>query len=165
MATLEGGLRDRMILESVLQQVKADMTTRGWFTLGRDHLPITIVDEYPDEKAEVELNTIAFSMGDSSTRPLELGSNSESLSVPIFIDMFAENDGLGRHVIGDVYSYIQNIGQFNVYDYRQAIPPIEFVIQLGEGSIERTKPTRAVNSWQKHWYVCAFVVLEERSYV
>jgi len=44
MATLEGGLRDRMLLESILQDIKADLVARGWFTLGREHGPITIVE-------------------------------------------------------------------------------------------------------------------------
>ncbi len=162
MATLEGGLRDRMLLESVLQDIKADLVTRGWFDLGREHGAITIVDEYPDDDAEVELNTIAFSLGDTRSTALELGSKAETLFVPIFIDMFAESDGLGRHVIGDIHSHVQSVGQFDVLDYRDATPSMEFRVQLVDGSIERSKPTRAVNPWQKHWHVVAFVVTEER---
>jgi len=163
MATLEGGLRDRMLLESILQDIKADLVARGWFTLGREHGPITIVDEYPDDKAEVELNTIAFSLGDTNSTSTELGSKAETLYVPVFIDMFAENDGLGRHVVGDIHSHVQDVGQFDVLDYRDPSPPVEFRVQLVDGSIERSKPTRAVNSWQKHWHVVGFVVTEERA--
>jgi hypothetical protein len=166
MAALVGGLRDRMLLQSAMSDIVADLTTRGWFNVGRDHKPFTVVDEFPDEKTEVELNTIAFSMGDSNSMAAELGSAAEIIHVPIFVDMFAENDGLGRHVVGDIHEFVKKQGQFEVRDYRvDPTPPTEFIVQLVENSIERSKPTRAVNSWQKHWHVVAFVVTEERSNV
>jgi len=163
MATLVGGLRDRMLLQSVMSDVVDDLTTRGWFNVSREHKAFTVVDEYPDDKDEVELNTISFSLGDSSSTVTELGSKAETIFVPIFVDFFAESDGLGRHVVGDVHEFVQKQGQFDVLDYRQPSPPVEYVVQLVDGTIERSKPTRAVNSWQKHWHTVAFVVTEERS--
>ena len=160
---LEGGLRDRMILESVLRDIEAYLTTLDWFDAGREHKPITIIDEYPAETDEVPLNTMAFSFGDISTVANELGSPSETMYVPIYIDFFAESDGLGRHVIGDIHTHVAKQGQFTVYDYSQAIPPAEFVVQVNDGSIDKRKPTRAVNAWQKNWHVISFVVLDERS--
>jgi hypothetical protein len=152
-----------MLLESVMKDIVADLTTRGWFNVNSNYKPFIIVDEYPDDKDEVELNTIAFSMGDSAAAATELGSLAETIHVPIFVDMFAESDGLGRHVVGDIHEFVQKQGQFNVLDYRQPSPPVEYVVQLVDGSIEKSKPSRAVNSWQKHWHVIAFVVIEERS--
>lgn len=163
MAQLDGGLRDRMLLESVMKDIVADLTARGWFNVNSNYAPFTIVDEYPDDKDEVDLNTIAFSLGDSRTNATELGSKAETIYVPIFVDMFAESDGLGRHVVGDIHEFVQKQGQFDVRDYRDPVPPTEYVVQLVEGSIERSKPTRAVNSWQKHWHIVAFVLTEERS--
>lgn len=164
MATLTGGLRDRMVLESVLQDIKAQLTTLGWFDAGRDHSPITIVDEYPDEDGDVPINTLAFSLGDTMSDPLELGSGAEELRIPIFCDFFAESDGLGRHVVGDIHAHVAKQGQFDVLDYRVTpTPPVEFVVQVNDGSIDKRKPTRAVNPWQKNWHVISFVVTEERS--
>ncbi len=159
---LEGGIRTRMILESVLRAIEADLTTRGWFSDG-EFAPITIIDEYPDDTDEVAINTIAVSLGESYTEPMELGARSETVTFPIFIDMFAESDGLGRHVVGDVYSYLMKNQRFTVYDYREATPTEEFVVQYVEHSGETRKPDRAVNAWQKHWHVCAFSVSDERS--
>lgn len=163
MAALTGGLRDRMLLQSVMTDIVADLTARGWFGVGREHKAFTVVDEYPDDKDEVELNTIAFSLGDSNSTATELGSKAETIRVPLFVDMFAENDGLGRHVVGDIHEFVAKQGQFDVLDYRDPSPPVEFTVQLVDGTIERSKPTRAVNSWQKHWHMVAFVVTEERS--
>jgi hypothetical protein len=163
MATLEGGLRDRMMLQSVVNDVVANLTTRGWFiNTGKEYLPFSVVDEFPDDKDEVALNTIAFSMGDTASNAAEMGSKSELLHTSIFIDFFAENDGLGRHVVGDIAAHVNDVGQFTVYDYRQVTPSAEFVVLIAADSLERTKPIRAVNAWQKHWHSVAFVVMEER---
>lgn len=162
MALASGGLRDRMVLQSVYKNIEADLTAKGWFDLGRQHGALKIVDEFPSDTDEVDLNTMSISMGDVRSRPLELGSKAEILYVPIFVDFFAESDGLGRHVIGDVAAHVQDVGRFAVYDYTQVAPTEEFHVFLIPDSLERTKPTRAVNSWQKHWYTCAFVVTEER---
>jgi len=159
---LEGGLRTRMILESILRAIEADLTTRGWFSPG-EFAPITIIDEYPDDNDEVAINTIAFSIGDSATIPMELGAKSEEISFPIYVDMFAESDGLGRQVVGDVYGYVMKNQRFSIYDYREATPTEEFVVQYMDRSAGTSKPDRAVNAWQKHWYVCAFAVVDERS--
>lgn len=158
---LEGGLRNRMILESILRGVEADLTTRGWFDAG-SYSPISIIDEFPDEQGEVAINTMAFSMGDTRTEPLEMGGMAEEMSIPVYVDFFAESDGLGRHVIGDVYDYIMRNQKFQVYDYTTATPVEAFVVPMMEYSGEIRKPDRAVNAWQKHWYVCAFGVNDER---
>jgi hypothetical protein len=160
---LEGGLRDRMMLESVVNDIVADLTTRGWFNnTNKQYAPITVVDEYPEDDDAVELNTIAFSMGDTTSLALELGSKAERLHTSIFVDFFAENDGLGRHVVGDVAAHVNDVGQFTVYDYEQVSPTAEFVVQVMESTLERSKPTRATNAWQKHWHSVAWVVVEER---
>jgi hypothetical protein len=101
-------------------------------------------------------------MGDTTSLAMELGSKAERLHTSLFIDFFAENDGLGRHVVGDIATHVNDVGQFTVYDYEQVSPPAEFVVQVATNSLERSKPVRAVNAWQKHWHSVAFVVIEER---
>jgi hypothetical protein len=170
MATLRGGLRDRMVLESVLQAVVADLTTQGWFdatvydsTPGtRQHRPITVVDEYPDDNAEVELNTLAFSFSEATGIDGEMGSKLEVHRMDIFVDFFAESDAIGRHVIGDIYAYLKEQRVLSVYDYRQATPPVEFDVDI-EDDVAKRKPTRAVNPWQKHWHVVSMTVTDDRA--
>ena len=163
---LVGGLRDRMVLESIVRNLSAHLTSLGWLATTRQHSPITIIDEYPDETNEdVPINTLAFSYGDVTSDPLELGAFSEEIFSPIFIDFFAESDALGRHVIGDLHTHVKKQGQFTVYDYTQDPVTSEFVVFLVDDSITKRKPGRAVNSWQKNWHVLSFVVYEERSNV
>ena len=161
---LTGGLRDRMVLQSVVTAITGEMTTLGWFNMtGKQYSEITILDEYPDDKDEVAINTMAFSLGGVQRSEMELGSNAQTLYFPIYVDFFAESDGLGRHVVGDIANFVNRVGQFTVYDYSASpTPTAEFVVLLGEGSLETTKPDRAVNNWQKHWHSVGFVVTEER---
>lgn len=163
--TLTGGLRDRMLLESYVQAITADLTTRGWFDVGREHQPIVVVDEYPDEDVEVALNTLAISYGDAFRRQAEMGSLTEEHYVPIFCDFFAENDALGRHVSGDIYAFVAENPSVPVYDYDQATPAIDFYAVMEDSSLEKRRPARAVNPWQKHWYIVEFRVMDMRTNV
>ncbi len=163
MAALSGGTRYRMTLESVARDIETYLGTLGWFDGGRQHAPIVVIDEFPDDKDEVASNTLAFSMGDSFTRTTELGSQAEQLSIPMFADFFAENDGVGRHLTGDIYQHVQTTKVFAVLDYDQATPSAEFNVAVVEEASEVRKPERAVNPWQRHWFVCAFIVEDERS--
>lgn len=151
-----------MTLESVTRDIESHLQSLGWFDTGRQHEPLKILDEYPDDKDEVDVNSMAFSMGDSSSVPTELGSQAETVLIPIFVDFFAENDGLGRHVIGDIYQHVQTTKTFDVYDYDQATPTVDFMVAVREEVTEIRKAERAVNPWQRHWYVCAFLVEDER---
>lgn len=166
---LRGGLRDRMVFHSVMEDLRAELQAQGWLDAtvydtipgSRQHRPITIVDEYPEDDTEVDLNTIAFSWGNAEGQDMELGSKQEVHYQAIFVDVFAENDAIGRHLIGDLYAYIRENMQFDVYDYSVATPTLEFVAEVEE--VDRRKPTRVVNAWQKHWYTLAFTVTDERA--
>lgn len=159
MAVPTGGLRDRFIHESLFQSLKAELTTLGWFGTGREHSPIIMVDEFPDDNAEVAFNTLVFSMGDSGGEDSEIGANSEDWEGVMFVDFFAENDSLGRHVRGDVYEFFRTNRMQPVYDYSAALNPKVFEVEV-QGDIEMRKPDRAVNKWQKHWYVVSFTVVD-----
>lgn len=158
-----GGLRDRLIFESIRNNVVAELTTLGWFGAGREHTAITIVDEFPDDNDEVALNTLAFSLGDGAGYDRELGNNDESHEMTMFIDFFAEDDAVGRHLRGDIYAYLRANDQQPVYDYSTGGNPQFGTVEV-LADIEKRKPERAVNKWQKHWYVVSFTVLDERDY-
>ena len=158
--TLEGGLRDRMILESILHAIEDNMTTQGWFAAGRHHEPITIVDEYPNDDDEVAVNTIAFSMGNVYREIAELGSNATEVMIPLFIDIYAESDGLGRHVAGDIATFMQQQGGFPIYDYSLSTPSSSFSVNLEENSVQTVRPARAINPWQRHWFTVTAVFVD-----
>lgn len=151
----EGGLRDRLIFESLYKAIETQLDTLGWFDAGRQHAPITMVDEFPDENTDVAFNTLAFSMGDAGGVPTEMGSDREDLESMFFVDFFAESDSLGRHVRGDIYRFLKKNPILPVYDYSAIGDPQVFTVEI-QDDIDQRKPERAVQKWQKHWYVVSF---------
>lgn len=171
--TLAGGLRDRMILENVLRQVMAYLASQSWAIIQPDttligpvdeaYEPIRIVDEYPDTEVEVPVNTLAFSAGDSTQDLMELGSNNEVHYSPIYIDFFASSDALMRHVMGDIYAWLNANPVIAIWDYSLATPEVDFYAHVEEESVSKDRPARAVNSWQKHWLMLSFILRDDRT--
>lgn len=155
----DGGLRDRLIHEAIYTSIETELTTLGWLDAGREHLPITIVDEFPDENAEVAHNTLAISMGDGGGVVAEMGSNAVDEEIIFFVDFFAENDSIGRHVRGDIYNFLKAAEYIPVLDYTQVGDPEIFRVEI-QNEIDKRKPERAVQKWQKHWYVVSFSVID-----
>jgi hypothetical protein len=158
-----------MLLESLLQTVTTELTTLGWLDstvhddpVGtRQHHPLVIVDEYPNDGDDVALNTLAFSYSQATGVDMELGSKSEVHATDCFVDFFAESDAIGREVSGDIYAFLQEERHFDVYDYTLATPVVDFVADIERAEVR--KPERAVNPWQKHWYTVALTALDDRT--
>lgn len=160
---LEGGLRDRMIVQSVTNAVVEHLDSLDWFDSGRQHLPLVVVDEFPDDRSEPAINTLAFSAELGTGDDTEMGSFAEAHMLTMFVDFFAESDALGRHVIGDVYAFLKKTRVIPIFDH--SVPPPttpEFFVEVSH-DVEKRKSGRAVNAWQRHWYVCAFEVEDERA--
>ena len=157
---LEGGLRDRMLQESVREQITGHLQTLGWFDAGRYHGDITIVEGFPDDNAAVELNTVAFSAEQGQGNDYELGSKAEEHHMSMFIDMFMENDAVGWHLSGDIYAYLKKNRVLDVYDYENA-KTVDFTVDI-EG-VDRRKPSRATNAWQKYWFTVSFLAVDTRT--
>lgn len=155
----DGGLRDRLIFESVYKAIVTELTTLGWFTAGRQHSPLVVVDEFPDEDGEVVFNTLAISMGDSGGVLTELGSLATDEEIIFFVDFFAESDAIGRHVRGDIYNFLAAAEFIPVLDYSQAGDPELFRVEV-QDEIDKRKPDRATQKWQKHWYIVSFSVID-----
>lgn len=160
---LTGGLRDRMIHESIFRAVQGFLQVNNWLDPGRQHATITLVDEYPDDDAEVPLNTVAVSVGDSNQYLLELGSKAETHTTVVYVDFYADGESLGKHVIGDIYAFINENPVIAVYDWSLATPTTDFSVEVVEGSVEKSRPARAVNMWQRHWHSMSFLIRDDRT--
>lgn len=155
----DGGLRDRLIHESILQNIVTHLTSLGWFDVGRQHQPITVIDEYPDETGEVAYNTLAITMGDAGGITTELGNTAEDHEIIMFVDFFAESDSLGRHVIGDIYKYLRTNNIQQVRDYEAPLTPVIFTVEVDD-DVEKRRPSTVAYRWQKHWQICSFTVID-----
>ncbi len=158
---LTGGLRDRMLSESLSNHIQGELSTLGWFDVGREHTPLTLLPGFPNDTDDVQLNSIAFSVEDTEGEDLEMGTKAETHQTEFFVDMFMEDDSVGWHVAGDVYAFLKKNPILDVFDYATGGDPVDFRVQLSE--VDKRKPNRAVNAWQRHWFTVSFLAEDFRS--
>lgn len=161
-----GGLRARLIRDSLYQMIKDGLTNLEWFDPGRHHAPINWRESEVSTTEEIPLNTLALSDGDTLTQDWEMGSDMSEHSWDFFIDFYAEDSAVGIHLIRDVKDLLEgrfpSIGRvapvFTVHDYSQANTPALFTCEIENVDVDKahtfTKP------WQKHWYAIALTVLD-----
>jgi hypothetical protein len=164
--TIVGGLRSRLIFDSTFKTVKDGLTDLGWFDPARRHQPINLVDEPQDTDKEVALNTVAVSDENINSLYYELGSNLAEKPRFFYVDFFAESDGLGKHLIGDVADLLEgrfvSIGRsgpvVDIYDFRQNPPSHIFSCDVQNLRVDRahgwTRP------WLRHWYSIQFQLVD-----
>lgn len=166
MTTIVGGIRARLIRDSVYHCIYDALAELGWFDSGRRHLPIVFDGGLVDQAEEIQLNTVALVDEDLVADDLELGSNLAEHNWTFYVDFYAENDVIGKELINDVRDILagrmSTIGRAHssvtVYDYREATPSELFTVQLEDIVVDRAhdfpKP------WLKHWYACRFTVVD-----
>lgn len=161
-----GGLRARLIKDSVFNTVKDALTELGWFDPGREHLPVTLLPEPLDDDVQIRPNLVSLDDDAILSTEAEMGSNMANHDWDMVFDVYAESDSLGQHLAIDIRDILQGrfstIGRrapvINVYDYTQATPVEIFKCELENVSYDRARS--ATKSWQKHWFVVFFTVLD-----
>jgi hypothetical protein len=161
-----GGLRHRLIKESLYAMIKDSLTSLGWFDPGRVNNAVTLRTVPFEQSQEIPANTAVLSTEDLTGVEGELGSNMGDFSWTCYLDFYAESDAVGQHFIGDVFEVLSgrmsSIGRgrtsFAVYDYRQPTPPLLFYCDLEEVVIDRAHDFP--NLWQKHWFAARFFVID-----
>jgi hypothetical protein len=160
-----GGLRTRLVYDSVFNAINEGLAELGWFDSGRNHLPVTFHPEPLNSDDEVQLNTVAMGEGPMFDRERELGSNMSSSEYAFFIDVFAESGPVGRALANDMRDLImgrhggRGAPTFTIWDYRE-----DPAVNIGWVDVERVNiyredvPTRP---WQKFWYTIRFDITDD----
>jgi hypothetical protein len=171
--TIYGGMRQRLIKDSLYNMVHDSLDALGWFDAGRAHIPINMISKPIDDEGRpvgegtpIPQNTLSLVPGDLDDEEWEMGSALAEHTWIFYVDFYAQNDAWGLHLIGDVRDILAgrhpDIGRdrtnFPVYDYRQATPPIEFYCDIEEVIVDRAQDFP--KPWLKHWYVCRFMVVD-----
>jgi hypothetical protein len=166
MSSVVGGLRAQLIRESVYQCLYESLSDLGWFDVGRRHKPITFPGVTETNENEIPINRISLTDEDRFGFDLELGSTAVETRWTYWVDFYAENDSLGKHVIYDVYDILggrmSTIGRAHasivVTDYSLATPVPIFKVQVEDIVVDKAhdfpKP------YQKHWYACRFTIVD-----
>lgn len=166
MSQYVGGLRARLIRESVYREVRSALTALGWFDAGRRHLPIAFLDEAVPNREEVQLNTGALSDEAHNETEEELGSNLAEHRWTYYVDFFGESDALATHFIHDIRDILA--GRFNsigrtgptiaVYDYSIATPVFLFNVGIEHILVDRAHNFPSARL--AHWYAVRFEIVD-----
>ena len=170
MSDIVGGLRARLIRESLFEMLNAGLTDLGWFDPTRPYSPIEFVSRGQNQDEVIPINMAALSDESDREGDVELGSTLTEQTWQMYVDFFAEDDALGLHFIKDVRDILR--GRFTtsipnaahrgpmvpVYDYRQATPPVVFHVEVQ--NTDTDKPHGFLKPWLEHWYVCIFEIVD-----
>lgn len=166
MADYVGGLRARLVRDSVFFTIKNTLGAIGWFDAGRRHQPLTVTTEQQNLGTEIPLNTLAVTDEGRSTRDIELGSNFSSKPWVFYADFFAESDSLSIDVSNDIADILE--GRFpafgrvgpvvQVYDYTQATPTPIFYVDIESVRIDRGQ--RFSEPYLRHWRSVQWLVVD-----
>lgn len=161
-----GGLRSRLVKDSLFNMIEAALEDLGWFDTGRQHAPITFRSYPYDEEEQVAVNSLALSDEDLVVLEQELGSIFAEHDWQFFIDFYAEDNALGVHMAHDLEAILAgrmpSIGRaspnFPVYDYTLATPEVIAWCEIEDVVVDRARGFP--KPWQKFWYVVSFNVLD-----
>lgn len=169
MANITGGLRDRMIEEALVNHVRAGLTALGWFAPGRAHQTITLRQAKVEADEQIPVNTLNILAEDFDDFAIEMGSNMSEDRHMFYIDFYAENDALGKHVIGDVRDLLRGkmpgVSEHSVvrvFDYQLDPVPAdpEFVVDVENVLIDHARET--TRPFEQHWWMCRVELVDER---
>lgn len=178
MPGIEGGKRDRMIIESFYWMLRGSLEALGWFDSGRQHGPINMAPVPVSRKEQIPYNTLTVTWEDIDATEAELGSSAAELTHTVYVDFNAEppppdgngGEALGKHLIGDVRSIVvgemPSIGRtapiLEVLDYSLATPVYLFTVEFDTERTRSTKVHHYDQPWERWWYSCVIECIEER---
>ena len=161
-----GGMRFRLIRDNFENMLRVSLADLGWFDSGRSHAPVSLVSKPVDFNVEIKPNLIGISPEDMSGTELELGSNLEELRWDYYIDVFAESDAVGLHIVGDIQDILKgkmpSIGRsrpnFSVLDLAAASPSHLFYCHL-EG-VEFGRQRNFGKAHMQYWWTLYVAVID-----
>jgi hypothetical protein len=161
-----GGLRDRLIRDSVWHAVDDALRALGWYQPHPSRLPVSFIPTPLPLDVEVPLNTLA--LGDMASVPTdaELGSDLTEFSWDMHVDVYGENDDVSLHLAGDVAAALAgrmpSIGRgrpvVDVWDYSLATPVIVFGVEIED--VRQAKAHDFPQPWLRFWRSVTFVVID-----
>lgn len=142
---MEGGIRTRLISDSVYHLVHDSLGDLGWFDPGRNHKPIQMRTEPYPNREDIPLNAVVVSDTVTTDEDAELGSNLGEMATTYYVDFYAESEALGKDLIGDVRDILRgripSIGRTDstlpVYDWRMATPSLLFYCDIQDVLVEQ----------------------------
>jgi hypothetical protein len=139
-----GGLRARLLHDSLQEAVKDGITALGWFDPGRSHRPIQFLNAPAAWDSEITANSMVVTARSRITDWVEVGSALSQDLVVMGVDIYGETDSFTSHIANDVRDLLRGRlpvgpqrGSLAILDYRMATPT-----PLGHAVITEVRVTR-----------------------
>lgn len=162
-----GGYRARIIQDSTHAMMRDALDALGWMDATPAHQAVNLVAEPVDSHEHVPFNTVAVYFANVGDTDLELGSNASEDRWFGVVDIYAEDEAIGRWLSHDVRDILRgkfpSIGRtqanVQVIDYDLATPVVVFVVD-----IENVAGDRALargRAFEEFWWVVAFEAVDD----
>lgn len=163
MTAYVGGLRDRLIHDSLFNLVKSGLEVTGWMPGGVNaplDYPVNVVSGQMDWTQEIPWNTVSVAAYDTTDIPWEVGSDLRQNRLLYYIDVYGSNEAIGLQLSGDVRDIIR--GKFSalssfatpevlwVWDYTLATPTQIFYCEVD--TVRRDRPVTTRVHWMNYFW-------------
>lgn len=168
MSEIVGGLRARLIRDSVLAHIRNGLEDLGWMEPGRRHRPIEVIYRPKSWDEVITPNLVALS-ADEESQPAsaEMGSGLRVNSVNYELHLYTESESLGLDLSGDMEDWLRGrVGSSSrpivpLQDLRQATPPVFGYARINTDAMEiYREATRYDKPWLVNWFILGFTVVD-----
>lgn len=152
-----GGLRARLVRDSLAMMLEDELGGLGWFDAGRRHLPVRFIAEPLEQSESLQPNLITVSTHSVDHAPVEVGSDLGASRSTAVVEIYAQDESFGEHLWGDVRDVLRGrVGArlrpvFPILDLRLATP-----VSLGYAQVVDVTAGRewaqAEPLWQRNWF-------------
>lgn len=160
--------RTRHVHQTVTDYVKTAMQALGWGDAAlpaNDPLnaaipfgttPVTWMDIQPDEEGvPIVPNTVAITLGDAGVDDLQqLGGGYYELELPVFFDVYGENQGIAQSIASDVKDVVNYQLSIPVKDYTSSTAgtdTTELILFDDISGPERPPASQIAADVRRHW--------------
>lgn len=145
--TVVGGLRARLLHDSLQETIHDGLTSLGWFDVSRAHRPIQFLPEPVEWDREITANSMVVTARTRDTSWMEVGSNLSQDTIVMGVDIYGESDSFATHIANDVRDLLRGrlpmgpqLGVLAIMDYRMATPAPIGAALIGTVATTRIRP-------------------------
>ncbi len=161
-----GGLRARLIRDSVFHAVDTALANLGWYQASPNRAQVSFRAFPYAADVQVPPNTLALSDETDNSVPMELGSELTEFTWPMFIDVYGEDDAIALHLAGDVADILAgrmaSVGRgrptIDVYDYTLATPVVIFSVEVVD--VRKDRAHGFHQPWLRFWRSVTFHIVD-----
>lgn len=165
--TPAGGLRARLLFDSVHAHVRACLDAGGWLDPSRGRKDIHLIDEPKEWDEPIELNSVALSVDTSDDIDAELGSNATIDTHTFYFDVYAQNDIVGRAIAHEIKDILRG-KRPSIGADRPVVPLIDFTLATPApfayadvSGVVVDQVRNAPKPWQRYWFTVRFDVEDD----